>query len=98
MKKPEKKKMNEDALYNGSSYYRQHYEQNLSFGGYNDACDEWEKYHNAIKLTKKEIKTELIARNEWFYQYLSGEISIGRFCERLAQAIIDLQKKKESEG
>jgi len=46
------------------------------------------------KPSIKELKAEFRARNKWYYQYLAGEISIGKFCDLLAEAIYNFRRGK----
>ena len=56
---------------------------------YNQACDEWELYHNATKLTKEEVVDIIYNLKDDRGQFPPDST--------LAQAIIDAQEKKESE-
>lgn len=50
-----------------------------------------------VDLTVEEIKAKLYAHNEWFYQCLNGQISIGKLIESIAQTIVEERERKRNE-
>lgn len=86
MEKPHKQSP-EKALRQGWSYAEQ--------VGYNQACDDWQAYHDQemarkVWLDETTINQELLSRTSWFSDYQEGKVSQGWLRHKLAQTICSM--------